>query len=102
MTNQHTLYIKDRRDKERIIKDAIFSLTGAKKSVLIKGEGKEISTAVEVAEILKHRMYPSIEIANITLGSRPFYEYNRRNRNKQKNHKNIISKIEITLRTKTI
>ena len=103
-SDHHTIYIKDRRDRDRIIKDAIFTLTGEKKSVLIKGEGKEISTAVEVAEILKHRMYPGIEIANISLGSRPFYrnDNRRKPRYKQNNQKDIISKIEIVVRTKSL
>jgi len=103
MANETTLIIKNRAEKEKTIKDAIFALSGGKKALLIKGEGEEISTAVEVAEILKHRMYPSVEIANVSLGSRPFFNkgqggnYNRKNRN-NKNKKNLISKIEITLK----
>jgi len=106
MANETTLIIKNRAEKEKTIKDAIFALSGGKKALLIKGEGEEISTAVEVAEILKHRMYPSVEIANVSLGSRPFFNkgqrgnYNRRNRN-NKNKKDLISKIEITLKMKS-
>ncbi len=103
MNNEQTFYVKDRRDKDKIIKDAIFSLTGAK-NILIKGEGKEISTAVEVAEILKQRMYPGIEITNISLGSRPFYRQNKKKQynNKRNNQKDLISQIEITIKTKTL
>ena len=107
MANETTLVIKNRAEKEKTIKDAIFALSGAKKALLIKGEGEEISTAVEVAEILKHRMYPSIEIANVSLGSRPFFNkgqgrnnYYRKNEN-NKNKKDLISKIEITLKMKS-
>ncbi|MFX1498689.1 MAG: ribonuclease P subunit p25 family protein [Promethearchaeota archaeon] len=100
MANDTTLVIKNRSDKDRTIKDAIFAFSGGTKSLMIKGEGNEISTAVEVAEILKHRMYPSIEIANISLGSRPYYNHKRRgykNRQKPKQKKDLISNIEITL-----
>ena len=100
MVNDTTLIIKNRSDKDKTIKDAIFAFSGGTKSLMIKGEGDEISTAVEVAEILKHRMYPGVEIANISLGSRPYYYDNRqvykvKKRDKQK--KDLISKIEITL-----
>ncbi|MFX1322506.1 MAG: hypothetical protein ACFFAQ_12775 [Promethearchaeota archaeon] len=106
MANETTLVIKHRAEKEKTIKDAIFALSGGKKALLIKGEGEEISTAVEVAEILKHRMYPSVEIANVSLGSRPFFnkeqggKYKRKNEN-NKNKKDLISKIEITLKMKS-
>lgn len=101
MANDTTLIIRNRSDKDKTIKDAIFAFSGGTKSLMIKGEGNEISTAVEVAEILKHRMYPNIEIANISLGSRPYYNHNKRhgykNRQKPKQKKDIISNIEITL-----
>jgi len=106
MGNETTIFIKNRRDRDRSIKDAIFAFSGGRKSLLIKGEGEEISTAVEVAEILKQRMFPGIEIANISLGSRPFFNKrqqgrNNYNRNKNNNNKDIISKIEILLKTKS-
>ena len=106
MPNGTTLIIRNRTDREKTIKDAIFAFSGGTKSLLIKGEGEEISTVVEVAEILKKRMYPGVEIANISLGSRPFFENrqrnnyrknNRNNYNNSKNKKDLISKIEITL-----
>ncbi len=106
MTNDNTIYIKNRRDKEKNIKKAIFAFSGGQKALLIKGEGEEISTAVEVAEILKKRMYPGIEIANISLGSRPFINkgqgrnyYHQNNRKNKNNNRDIISKIEILLKT---
>ena len=107
--NDNTIYIRNRDDKEKFIKDAIFAFSGGKKSLIIKGEGHEISTAVEVAEILKNRMFPGIEIAKISLGSRPFFQkqgnnnYNRNNNRDNKNNKNnqkdLISNIEILLKT---
>ncbi len=100
MVNDTTLIIKNRSDKDRTIKDAIFAFSGGTKSLMIKGEGDEISTAVEVAEILKHRMYPGVEIANISLGSRPYYYDNRqvyKVKKRDKQNKDLISKIEITL-----
>jgi len=106
--NDTTIFIRNRTEKEKSIKDAIFAFSGGKKKLLIKGEGQEISTAVEVAEILKNRMFPGIEVAKISLGSRPFLQrqrrnnYNQKNRNNQNNktnHKNMISKIEILLQT---
>jgi DNA-binding protein Alba len=105
MVNDTTIIIRNRSDKEKSIKDAIFAFSGGKKSLLIKGEGEEISTAVEVAEILKNRMYPRLEIANVSLGSRPFFnkrnrQYPNRNTKYNTNKKDIISKIEITLQTK--
>jgi DNA-binding protein Alba len=127
MVYETTIIIRNRSDKEKSIKDAIFAFSGGKKTLLIKGEGEEISTAVEVAEILKNRMYPRLEISNVSLGSRPFFEnrnqrYNNRNgrynnRNARYDNKNtrydnrntkfngnkkdLISKIEITLQTKS-
>ncbi|TFG17542.1 MAG: hypothetical protein EU531_03030 [Promethearchaeota archaeon] len=100
MTNETTLIIKNRSEKEKTIKDAIFAFSGGTKSLLIKGEGDEISTAVEVAEILKSRMYPGVEISNVSLGSRPFFnrrQHRNYNRKKSRNNKDLISKIEITL-----
>ena len=114
MVHETTIVIRNRSDKEKSIKDAIFAFSGGKKSLLIKGEGQEISTAVEVAEILKNRMYPRLEIGNVSLGSRPFlnnknFRYNNRNsRNNNRNARsegnknNRISNIEITLQTKSI
>jgi len=121
MVYETTIVIKNRSDKEKSIKDAIFAFSGGKKKLLIKGEGEEISTAVEVAEILKNRMYPRLEISNVSLGSRPFFDnrnqrYNNRNarynnRNAKFNNRNgrfngnkkdLISKIEITIQTRSI
>ena len=106
MVNETTIIIKNRNDKDRSIKDAIFAFSGGRKSLLIKGEGDEISTAVEVAEILKSRMYPRIEIANVSLGSRPFFDSGQRGYYKKYNKVNkkkidIISNIEITLQTRS-
>jgi DNA-binding protein Alba len=107
MPIETTYIIKNRSDKEKTIKDAIFAFSGGTRSILLRGEGDEISTAVEIAEIIKNRMYPSLEIANISLGSRPYFDnrsrgYNRNDRNNRnsrssKNSKDLISKIEITL-----
>ncbi|MFX0075616.1 MAG: hypothetical protein ACFE96_09250 [Candidatus Hermodarchaeota archaeon] len=102
MPTDTTLIVKNRTDREKTIKDAIFAFSGGTKSLLIKGEGEEISTAVEVAEILKNRLYPGVEIANISLGSRPYFERNPRRKYKKenqyhKNKKDLISKIEITI-----
>jgi len=107
MVHETTIIIRNRNDKDKSIKDAIFAFTGGRKSLLIKGEGQEISTAVEVAEILKSRMYPRIEIGNISLGSRPYFNNRQRGyyskSNKANNKKiDIISKIEITLQTKSL
>ncbi|MCK4284943.1 MAG: hypothetical protein KAX18_02020 [Candidatus Lokiarchaeota archaeon] len=121
MVYETTIIIKNRSDKEKSIKDAIFAFSGGKKLILIKGEGEEISTAVEVAEILKNRMYPRLEISNVSLGSRPFFDnrnqrynnrnarynnrntrYNNRNAKFNGNKKDLISKIEITIQTKSI
>ena len=107
MVNETTIIIRNRNDKDKSIKDAIFAFSGGRKSLLIKGEGQEISTAVEVAEILKNRMYPRIEIGNISLGSRPYFSNRQRGyqhrSNKVNNKKiDIISNIEITLQTKSM
>jgi len=106
MVNETTIIIRNRHDKDKSIKDAIFAFSGGRKSLLIKGEGEEISTAVEVAEILKSRMYPRIEIANVSLGSRPFFDnrqrvYYRKNTKVNKKKTDIISNIQITLQTKS-
>jgi len=106
MVHETTIIIKHRTDKEKSIKDAIFEFSGGRKSLLIKGEGEEISTAVEVAEILKNRMYPRLEIAKISLGSRPFFRnnqnrYHNNRKNVNKNKIDIISNIKITLQTKS-
>ena len=44
MVHETTIIIKHRTDKEKSIKDAIFEFSGGRKSLLIKGEGEEIST----------------------------------------------------------
>ena len=106
MVYETSIIIKHRDDKEKSIKNAIFEFSGGRKSLLIKGEGEEISTAVEVAEILKNRMYPRLEISKISLGSRPFFKsrqnryQNKRNRVNQKKI-DIISNIIITLQAKS-
>ena len=107
MVHETRIIIRNRNDKDKSIKDAIFAFSGGRKSLLIKGEGQEISTAVEVAEILKSRMYPRIEIGNISLGSRPYFNNRQRGyyskSNKVNNKKiDIISNIEITLQTKSM
>jgi DNA-binding protein Alba len=107
MVNETIIIIRHRNDRDKSIKDAIFAFSGGRKSLLIKGEGQEISTAVEVAEILKNRMYPRLEIANVSLGSRPYFNNRRRryrNKNSRVNKKkiDIVSNIEITLQTKSI
>jgi len=107
-SNSTLIVIRNRAEKEKSIKEAIFAFSGGTKSLLIKGEGEEISTAVEIAEIVKNRMYPSVKIENISLGSRPYFERRerdnyRRNNNFRKaksnnrNKKDLISKIEITI-----
>ncbi len=104
-SNTTHIIIRNRADKEKTIKEAIFAFSGGTKSLLIKGEGEEISTAVEVAEIVRNRMYPSVEIENVSLGSRPYFEkrqqgnYRRNNdfRRNNRNKKDLISKIEITI-----
>jgi len=113
MPNETTYIIKNRSDKDKTIKDAIFAFSGGTRSILLRGEGEEISTAVEIAEIIRNRMYPSLEIANVSLGSRPYFDnrsrgYNRNDRNNRnnrnnrndrnnKNSKDLVSKIEITI-----
>ncbi len=90
--------VKKRNDKDKAIKDAIFAFSGGQKSILIKGEGREISTAVEIAEILRQRLFPSIEISDITLGSRPFFKKSGRDFRNNKVIKNdIVSQIEIQI-----
>jgi len=96
--NNNIIKIRKRKDKDQAIKDAIFAFSGGEKSVLIQGEGREISTAVEIAEILKQRMYPSIEISDISLGSRPYYQRGRKRRKSKNNFKkDIVSQIEIEI-----
>ena len=107
MVHETTIIIRNRNDKDKSIKDAIFAFSGGRKSLLIKGEGQEISTAVEVAEILKNRMYPRIEIGNISLGSRPYFNNRQRgyyHKDKKENKKkiDIISNIVIKLQTKSM
>ncbi|MGQ4874950.1 MAG: hypothetical protein ACTSVV_04840 [Promethearchaeota archaeon] len=103
MPNETTIFIRNRNEKDKLIKDAIYAFTGGQKSLLIKGEGEEIATAVEVAETLKNKLFPRVEIASISLGSRPFYQRGRRNNKYSKNkrfQKDIISKIEILIKSK--
>lgn len=98
-----TIFIKNRNDKNGAIKEGIFAFSGGKKELLIKGEGQEISTAVEVAEILKRKLFPGIQVADITLGSRPFIRKTNYSNNKNKRtryKKELISKIEILLKSK--
>ncbi len=99
--NNGIITIRKRTEKNDAIKSAIFALSGGKDSVLIKGEGREISKAVEIAEIVKHRMFPSIEISDVTLGSRPFYRKGKRRKSKSNNrNKNFVSQIQIEISKK--
>lgn len=100
--NNGIIKVRKRTDKNKAIKNAIFSFANGNNSVVIKGEGKEISRAVEIAEIVRHRMFPSIEISDITLGSRPFYRKGKKRRKKQSNkyNKNFVSQIQIEISKK--
>ncbi|TXT67146.1 MAG: DNA/RNA-binding protein Alba 2 [Promethearchaeota archaeon] len=98
--NNSIIKIRKRAEKNDCIKTAIFALSGGKDSVLICGEGKEISTAVEIAEILRQRMGPAIEISDITLGSRPFYRKGKRYQKRKDKFNDIISQIEIEISKK--
>lgn len=102
--NPDRFYVKRRTDMDQVIKNGIFALSGGNQSILIKGEGKEISTAVEIGLILKNRMYPGVEISKVQLGSRPFYQRGRKYKkiDKKKFQKNIISQIEIEISKKDI
>jgi DNA-binding protein Alba len=99
--NNGIIKVRKRTDKNDAIKDAIFSFANGNNSVVIKGEGREISRAVEIAEIVRHRMFPSIEISDISLGSRPFYRKGKRNKRKSNKYKkNFVSQIQIEISKK--
>ncbi|TFG00334.1 MAG: hypothetical protein EU541_02610 [Promethearchaeota archaeon] len=98
--NNGIIKVRKRTDKNDAIKDAIFSFANGNNSVIIKGEGREISRAVEIAEIIRHRMFPSIEISDITLGSRPFYRKGKKRKKRQNNYKNFVSQIQIEISKK--
>lgn len=104
--NGSTFIIKNWKDKDKFIKDGIFAFSGGQKELLIKGEGNEISTAVEVAETIKKRMYPGLEIAKVSLGSRPFYNKHSKSKGRHNNNrskkfeKDFVSRIEILIKTK--
>jgi len=96
--NNSIIKVRKRKDKNDAIKSAIFAFADGKDSILICGEGREISTAVEIAEILRQRMGPAVEISDVTLGSRPFYRKGKKNRNrKTKFNNDIVSQIEIEI-----
>jgi DNA-binding protein Alba len=98
MNNGTKITIRNRKEKREKLKSAIFALSGGDDSILIRGEGKQISTAVEIAEILRQRMGPAVEISDITLGSRPYYR--KRNKSRKRNTKfnnDIVSQIEIQI-----
>jgi len=99
--NNGIIKVRKRTDKNDAIKDAIFSFANGNNSIVIKGEGREISRAVEIAEIVRHRMFPSIEISDISLGSRPFYRKGKRKKNKSNKYKkNFVSQIQIEISKK--
>ena len=83
-------------------------LTRIRNANMVRHEKLEVPASKikkEIAEILKSRLYPGIEIENISLGSRPFIEKKKKgsyyNKNNNRNKKDLISKIEITLKTKS-
>lgn len=110
--NPKIITVRDRRDKNKYTTDGIFAFTAGTRTILIKGEGDEIATAVEVAETLKNRMFPSINISNISISSRRnnYGNYGRNQdsrirgqhykRNSKNHNKELISRIEIELSTK--
>lgn len=104
--------VRTRRDKNKYTTDGIFAFTAGTRTILIKGEGDEIATAVETAVDLKRRMYPGVDISNISISSRRnnYGNYGRNQdsrirrqnfkKNKKNNNKELISRIEIELSTK--
>lgn len=110
--NKKIITVRTRRDKNKYTTDGIFAFTAGTRTILIKGEGDEISTAVETAVDLKNRMYPGVDISNISISSRRnnYGNYGRnqdsriRGQNFKKNSKNhnkeLISRIEIELSIK--
>jgi DNA-binding protein len=105
--NSRIITVRTRRDKNKYTTDGIFEFTSGTKTLLIKGEGDEIATAVEVAEDLKRKMYPGIKYGNVSISSykNHLYGRNRRNRaqnrmNNKFNNKELISRIEIELSMK--
>jgi len=110
--NQKIITVRNRRDKNKYTTDGIFAFTAGTRTILIKGEGDEIATAVETAVDLKNRMYPGVDISNISISSRRnnYTNYGRHKDSRirgqhykrdSKNHnKELISRIEIELSTK--
>jgi len=103
--NPKVIIVRNRRDRNKYTTDGIFALNSGTKSVLIKAEAEEISTAVDVAESLKRKMYPGIDISNISITSYNNHKNNRRNNNRGQNYRKkgkinnngLVSKIEIEL-----
>jgi len=123
--NPKVITVRKRREKSKYTTDGIFEFTSGTRTVVIKAEGDEISTAVEVAESLRRKMFPGINISNISISSykNNFYSRNqdnrirdnrirdnesrdnrnrdnrnRDNRNRDnRNNKELISRIEIEL-----
>ena len=108
--NPKVITVKTRRDKGKYTNDGIFAFTSGTKTILIKGEGEEISTACEVSLSLKRKMYPGIDISNVSISSykNNFYGRKRDNRirgqnfkrNGKFNNNELISRIEIELSTR--
>jgi len=74
----------------------ITSFSGSNtKEVTLKARGQAINTAVDAAEIVRHKFMKDLNISKITIGTEemPAREGENRNRN--------ISTIEITLTTET-
>ncbi len=109
--NPKVITVKARREKNNYTNDCIFAFTSGTRTILIKGEGDEISTAVEVAESLRRKMFPGINISNVSISSYKnnyFYGRKRDNRirgqnlkrNGKSNNKELISRIVIELSTR--
>ena len=78
--NLKTIIVRDRRDKHKYTTDGIFALSSGTRCILIKAEAEEISTAVDIAETLRRRMYPGIDISKISISSYNNYRNNYNNR----------------------
>lgn len=90
MTEDNTIYIGGKPVMNYVLAVVTQFSMGRSEEVVIKARGRAISRAVDVAEIVRHRFLPSLEVKAITISTE--------NVSRDDGSKAAVSSMEITLK----
>ena len=68
MTEENTVYVGKKPTMNYVLAVVTLFNTGANE-IVIKARGKSISRAVDVAEIVRNRFIPEVEVTDIKIGT---------------------------------